>query len=375
MPLPTEFAPAERAPDEEVDRVARYFRNVAHLMAIIDGVPDMVLVLNPQRQIVLANAVVEQTVGVPETAARGQRVGELLDCDHADNNTGGCGTSQFCQTCGAVQAMLASFRGNRSVQECRITKVNGEALDLRVFATPYPFEGQTYSIFTIQDIRHEKRRLALERIFFHDITNIASAAFGVAELYKEIGHQEATPEMDDILLRQLARLLEEIAVQRDLAYAESGDLAVRLGELNTLEVLHEVRDTYQTHKVGVGRSIVLEPTSANTQFISDGVLLGRVLGNLLKNALEASGVGETVTLGCFLEGDYVLFTVHNRAVMPRHVQLQIFNRSFSTKDKSRGLGTYSVKLLTEQYLQGKVTFSSNDGEGTLFCVGYPIQPL
>lgn len=38
--------------------------------------------------------------------------------------------------------------------------------------------------------------------------------------------------------------------------------------------------------------------------------------------------------------------------MPRTSQLQIFQRSFSTKGKGRGLGTYSIKLLTERYLKG-----------------------
>ena len=50
------------------------------------------------------------------------------------------------------------------------------------------------------------------------------------------------------------------------------------------------------------------------------------------------------------------------------IQLQIFQRSFSTKGLTRGLGTYSVKLLTENYLKGKVSFMSNALEGTVFSV-------
>lgn len=38
--------------------------------------------------------------------------------------------------------------------------------------------------------------------------------------------------------------------------------------------------------------------------------------------------------------------------LPLLVQLQIFNRSFSTKGKGRGTGTYSMKLLTKRYLKG-----------------------
>jgi len=63
--------------------------------------------------------------------------------------------------------------------------------------------------------------------------------------------------------------------------------------------------------------------------------------------------------------------VHNAAVMLPTVQLQIFSRSFSTKGNGRGLGTYSIKLISEKYLRGHVAFVSNANEGTQFTVRYP----
>jgi len=59
--------------------------------------------------------------------------------------------------------------------------------------------------------------------------------------------------------------------------------------------------------------------------------------------------------------------------MPEAVQLQMFQPSFSTKGaKGRGIGSYSVKLLTEKYLQGKVWFVSREPEGTTFFVALPL---
>ena len=52
--------------------------------------------------------------------------------------------------------------------------------------------------------------------------------------------------------------------------------------------------------------------------------------------------------------------------------MQIFKRSFSTKGKGRGLGTYSVRLLAENYLKGKAGFISNEKEGTIFFVDLPV---
>ena len=99
-----------------------------------------------------------------------------------------------------------------------------------------------------------------------------------------------------------------------------------------------------------------------------------VLGNLTKNALEATEAGETVTLSAAEEGDDIAFTVHNPAVMPPDIQKQIFQRSFSTKGGTgRGIGTHSVKLLTERYLKGTVSFTSQESAGTEFCVTIPVS--
>jgi sensor histidine kinase regulating citrate/malate metabolism len=58
--------------------------------------------------------------------------------------------------------------------------------------------------------------------------------------------------------------------------------------------------------------------------------------------------------------------------MSQEIQLQIFQRSFSTKGEARGIGTYSIKMFTEQYLGGKVSFVSNPTEKTVFSISLPM---
>ena len=65
------------------------------------------------------------------------------------------------------------------------------------------------------------------------------------------------------------------------------------------------------------------------------------------------------------------FWSHNRGVMPPEVQRQVFKRSFSTKGAGRGLGTYSMRLLTERYLCGEVSFTSHPTAGTTFVAVIP----
>jgi signal transduction histidine kinase len=58
--------------------------------------------------------------------------------------------------------------------------------------------------------------------------------------------------------------------------------------------------------------------------------------------------------------------------MEQDVQLQIFKRSYSTKGSGRGLGTYSIKLLGEKFLKGKVWFESEIEKGTTFYFEIPL---
>ena len=107
---------------------------------------------------------------------------------------------------------------------------------------------------------------------------------------------------------------------------------------------------------------------------TDTVLLLRAVGNLVKNALEAAGAGETVTLSAVADVNEVIIKVNNPAIMPASVQLQVFQRSFSTKAKTgRGIGTYSVKLFVETFLGGNTYFRSSEKEGTTFYISLPYH--
>ena len=127
---------------------------------------------------------------------------------------------------------------------------------------------------------------------------------------------------------------------------------------------------YASHEAGVGKEIVIEQPH-DIDMTVDAVLLTRVLGNLTKNALEATQPGEAVTIGCTSDNGIVSFSVHNPSVMPISVQRQIFQRSFTTKGHGRGLGTYSSRLITRRYLAGELSFSSSPADGTVFTASIP----
>lgn len=97
--------------------------------------------------------------------------------------------------------------------------------------------------------------------------------------------------------------------------------------------------------------------------------------NLIKNALEATNPGGTVELSCIKRGNEIEYIVKSENVIPPDIQPLIFSRTFSTKGKGRGIGTYSIKLLTDKYLKGRISFESNEKIGTIFHAVYPITLL
>ena len=127
------------------------------------------------------------------------------------------------------------------------------------------------------------------------------------------------------------------------------------------------------HEVAKEKTIVIDPEAEDMTFSGDETILSRVIGNMTKNALEAIKKGQATTLSCTKENDKIRFSVNNPAEMPHEAQLQVFQRSFSTKGYGRGLGTYSIQLLSEQYLKGTMGFTTSDKEVTTFFGMYPTN--
>jgi len=371
----SDFASAERASPESVSLAAQSLASSGLIHQLTDTLPCVVLILNQQRQVVFKNQRLMELLGATsDVAVLGKRLGELLGCIHADESSCGCGTTEFCRECGAVNAVLESQnQGQTSVKECRITTGNGEVFDFRVWASPFPHEGTEFTIVSLTDIRDEKRRQILERAFFHDLNNILSVLIGSSDLLND--SEDPADMSASVASIQLAsqQLLDEVASHRKLLAAEDGELSVNVSHFESVSLLNEVMQLFATKYRRQGRSMVVEEGSDEFFVAADRELLRRVLGNMVINALEATSEGEEVRLACAVIDSSGVFRVNNPNPMPRSVQHQVFQRSFSTKGFGRGIGTYSMKLFGEKYLKGKVWFSTSEEDGTTFYASVPLE--
>jgi len=364
----------EKASGEEITRQSNIIPSIPHLAKAFNSMPYIVLVLNSFQQIIFANhALIDFLESNELEDAYGLRPGDALDCIYARESPGGCGTADGCQSCGVLLAILSSMKGKPGSGECRVTqKKTGEPIDLRIYASRLNLNEEYFTVAAGIDISLEKRQRLLERIFFHDILNVAGTVKFISELIIEAREQEL-PELGTMLRDAVERMIEELNAQKDLVAAENNELTIEPDKVNSIDILKETVSLYTRQRVATDHQIKIDPEAQNVDFTSDATLLRRVIGNMLKNALEASAYSSEVSLGCTLKDSRVVFWVHNDSFIPKESQIQIFHRSFSTKGAGRGLGTYSIKLLSERYLNGDVSFTTSPEEGTTFFARFPLD--
>jgi len=370
----TYLQPPERADDATIQRQAALLADSPTVDRLLDALPDLVFFFNKQRQIVRLNRAAYEFIALIHGDCRlGLRLGEALRCVRAREPPAGCGTTVFCRACGAARGVGQALSGVYAVQECRVLRdVDESALDLRVWVEPFDHRDEHFVLAVVSEVSDEKRRRVLEKIFFHDLLNTALGLRGVSERL-DIVPAEDHDRLHRVMRQLTDRLIDEIVAQRQLSAAESGDLVTRRTEVSALETLRALAEEYTHHPSGRRRVLRIAGDAVDATLQTDAALLGRVLGNLLKNALEAVGPDGIVTVTCGPHEGGVRFAVHNPTYMEPEVQLQIFHRFFSTKGAGRGLGTHGARLFAERYLGGHVLFESQRSTGTTFRVWLPLR--
>ncbi len=345
-------------------------------LPLLDVLHEFYVIADANRRILFANQAFCRAAGVASAAELiGHRFGEALHCVRAAGAPDGCGSSPFCLVCGGRRSQLSALGGEVAYDECRILRTDSQAVDLRIRAAPWDAGSHRLLLVSAIDTSAENRRRALERLFFHDVRNTTGGIIGFSEFLAEQEAAAGDPErkpLADTVARLARRLLEEIDLQASLAAAEAGELRAHDQLCEPPVFLETLRELYRHHSVALGRTIAVRTDPEAPTIRTDGVILSRVVGNFLKNALEATRTGDTVTLGVRALDDCIEFHVHNPGEIPPEHQLQIFQRSFSTKGPDRGLGTFGAHLLGERVLGGEVGFSSSLTDGTIFWIRLPL---
>jgi signal transduction histidine kinase len=237
-----------------------------------------------------------------------------------------------------------------------------------------------------QQIAHLDKLAALGRFsssMAHEIRNpLAGIVAGLQYLRRVGGISDDQSENLGFILNEVNRIdrlitdILNVIQVKDLVYQPvDPDKLVK----NSISI---VRDAAEQKSV----DIVTEfPEHVQTIMI-DYDRITQVLINLLKNAVEASSAGDTVTVRVSYPTDvsdvlfdeiqnFVIIEIEDHGVgFTEDEKGKIFEPFFTTKSEGTGLGLYVSHSIIERH-GGYVAVESSKGQGALFSVYLPVEKV
>jgi len=370
--MDTYFAPAQRTDPKDLVAEIKIINSNPVMTGLLHSINGLLAILDEHRQVVALNDSFLKMLGLDNAHdLLGLRPGEALQCIHAHDEPAGCGTSQYCSTCGAAIAIVSSLEQNNPVERiCALTaKRDGQTFDiaLLVRSNPITIDGKLFLMLFLQDITVQQQRAALERTFFHDITNMLNGVIMASGL---LARENDKSDLVKIISQSSFRLAQEIKIQSSLLQNEPYQLVRH--DISPKLVTAELQSFFAKHPATLNKHLSFSAADSVLSLKTDFSLLLRVLCNMITNALEATDENGAVKVWFEQERSMLSFCVWNDKTIREDVALRIFQRNFSTKEEAgRGIGTYSMKLFGEKFLGGKVSFTTSPEDGTVFKISLP----
>jgi signal transduction histidine kinase len=177
------------------------------------------------------------------------------------------------------------------------------------------------------------------------------------------------------MVRQGDRLLRLVENLLTAANLESQQLSLSLSRVLFEDLCRETAEGLAGEE---GRIRLSVPPDLPV-LLTDRQLLGRVLSNLLDNALKYSPEGTRCELGAERAGDDIRFWVRDHGIGIDQSKIdKIFDRFYQVDSshtrsfRGAGLGLSLVRDLLE-HLGGTIEVQSSPGEGSTFTVTVPAR--
>jgi signal transduction histidine kinase len=212
----------------------------------------------------------------------------------------------------------------------------------------------------------------------HELRTPVTALIGYAKTLRQPEFSEDGKLRDEFLdrmVRQGDRLLRLVENLLTAANLENQQLKVSLGRVLFEDLCRETAEGL----AGEQGRIVMSVPSDLPVLMTDRHLRGRVLSNLLDNALKYSPAGTSCELAAVRDGDHIRFWVRDPGIgIDSSKTERIFDRFYQVDSshtrnfRGAGLGLSLVRDLLE-HLGGVIDVTSAPGEGSTFAVTLPIR--
>lgn len=354
------------------DRLAATFAQIAHdrerLRAILGGMVEGVVAIDPDRRVVFANERAGELLGFDPDAAAGRPVGDVAR------------PAGFAE---AVAQGLAGAGPHREELDAR----GPAARSLTVYVSRFVGPGAEGAVVVVHDTTELRR---LERVRQEFVANVSHELKTPLAVIKSAVEALGDGAADDPAARgQFLGLMASEADRLDaligdllsLAKLDAGDLGLELGPVRLDRAILDCLDRHQARAEAKTLTLVEKPPAAgppDVPVVADPDALRQVLDNLVDNAIKYTPNGGRVTVRWAADGPAGAFEVADTGVgISAADQARIFERFYRT-DKARsraeggtGLGLAIVKNLV-QAMRGTVRVASEEGKGTTFRVTLPL---
>ena len=172
-------------------------------------------------------------------------------------------------------------------------------------------------------------------------------------------------------------MLELVNEVLDLSAADSGELSLRIGDIELVALINDALAQLAAVAQAAGVRLVGPGSQQPIHMRSDPTRLRQVVDNLLSNAIKYSLSGSTVTLSIVERPHWVDIKVSDAGVGMSEAQLERLFQPFerlgaeSTQIPGSGLGLALTKSLVER-LGGTVCATSEAGIGSTFIASFPL---
>lgn len=237
--------------------------------------------------------------------------------------------------------------------------VSGKPLYLRIKAANYEMpDGASFKIVSVVDvtdiIRTARLEQEAERVMRHDLRSMVGSMGNAASLINMRGGvgKEHGGYLDYIT-ETSERAIALIDQLRENFLMEEGLYELSPEDCDICEILERLRKQFQN--LIEGKQIDLQVLYRGGPLKRDQVrmsgekrLLERMLGNVLKNALEAVPEGGAVRV--FVESDdKVSIRVRSQSRVPAAMHERFFEKYATTKHYGTGLGNYIARLIARTH--------------------------
>ena len=352
------------------------------LQMMVDALPGAVVAVDTKRRIKFGNKRTEALLGYTFQELIGREIDILVPQAYRNQHVLDHNAFITSPTARSMAARL-DIAG--------VTK-QGEEIPLDISLSPVPTAEGLLVIAAMHDLRPQKQfeKTLRDAKAEADRANQAKSRFlsaashdlrqplqTIVLLLGMVEKWTADPQARSIFGKlddAVSGMVELLDTLLDINQIESGAITANVTDFPVANVLARKIGEYSA--LAAARGLTLRAMPSSLSIRSDRVLLERIIGNLLSNAINYTDRGK-ILLGCRRRGDKLAIEVWDTGIgIPEDRQKAVFDEFYRVdrNDSSRfglGLGLYIVQRFA-QLLGHAVEIRSRPGKGTMFAVLVPV---